>query len=215
MNHNSPSCCCPVGLEREVLGLPCADIPPGTAGLSPEWQHTARLINSISHFNCGSLSSHRGFPPNAVLDIIVPVVSNVTPGFRAPTITLIPLPVCCPLPLGTQKKQRSQKPHPNFGLNMSEGATQQGQGSVEASWDQKSRASEFMGPMDLLSDRRVGVHYYCADPYSSVVAISRLFSHNGHQLTPISSSNSTQCANKEMQHQGGHTVRVPLLCTCS
>jgi hypothetical protein len=31
-------------------------------------------------------------------------------------------------------------------------------GKVEASWDQKSRASEFMGPMDLLSDRRVGVH---------------------------------------------------------
>lgn len=36
MNHDSSSCCSLVGLEREQLGLPCADIPPGTV-LSPEW----------------------------------------------------------------------------------------------------------------------------------------------------------------------------------
>jgi hypothetical protein len=110
MNHNSPSCC-PVGLERGGLGLPCADIPPGTVGLSPEWQHTARLVNSISHFNCGSLLSDLESPPNAVSDIMVPVVSNA--GYaRDPRTYHHFNPLTCLLSAAVGYTEKATKPEP-------------------------------------------------------------------------------------------------------
>lgn len=157
MNHNSPLCCWLVW-NGEVLGLPCADIPPGTVGLSPEWQHTARVVNSISHFNCGSLWPESPWIP----DIMVPVVSNAGYARVQRTYHHFNSFICLlSAAVGYTEKATKPTPSPNFGLQTcprelhSRGRVL---GKVEASWDQKSRASEFMGPMDLLSDRRVGVH---------------------------------------------------------